>query len=125
MSRTDASQIGGVDLQTVRDWVLRFNARGPSGLIDGKAPGQAPKLDNDQRQALKEIVDLIQAEVGPVDLTADSTLQSRGLDSLEVMRLLFKIEVRYDIVLQEEDGDDLRTVGDLAALVVRRIQERP
>lgn len=73
----------------------------------------------------QEIVDLIQAEVGPVDLTADSTLQSRGLDSLEVMRLLFKIEVRYDIVLQEEDGDDLRTVGDLAALVVRRIQERP
>jgi acyl carrier protein len=73
----------------------------------------------------QEIVDLIQAGVGPVDLTADSTLQSRGLDSLEVMRLLFKIEVRYDIVLQEEDGDDLRTVGDLAALVVRRIQERP
>ena len=61
MSRTDASQIGGVDLQTVRDWVLRFNARGPSGLIDGKAPGQAPKLDNRQRQALKEIV-----ESGPI-----------------------------------------------------------
>src|ERR1700675_82417 len=61
VSRTDASQIGGVDLQTVRDWVLRFNARGPSGLIDGKAPGQAPKLDNDQRQALKEIV-----ESGPI-----------------------------------------------------------
>lgn len=73
----------------------------------------------------QEIIDLVRAEVGAVDLTADSTLQSRGLDSLKVMRLLFKIEARYDIVLQEEDGDDLRTVGDLAALVLRRVQERP
>ena len=28
-SRTDASRIGGVGLQIIRDWVLRFNARGP------------------------------------------------------------------------------------------------
>ena len=73
----------------------------------------------------QEIVDLIQAEVGPVDLTADSTLQSQGLDSLKVMSLVFKIEVRYDILLEEGDADDLRTVGDLADLVVLRIQERP
>ena len=33
------------------------------------------------------------------------------------MSLVFKIEERYDIVLDEEDADDLRTVGDLAALV--------
>ena len=33
-SRGDAARIGGVGLQTVRDWVLRFNARGPEGLID-------------------------------------------------------------------------------------------
>jgi len=39
-SRTDAARIGGVGLQTVRDWVLRFNARGPDGLIDGKALGR-------------------------------------------------------------------------------------
>jgi acyl carrier protein len=74
----------------------------------------------------REIIDLARADdVGVVDLTADSTLQSRGLDSLRVMSLLFKIEERYDIVLQEEDGDDLLTVGDLAALVVRRIREQP
>jgi len=30
---------GGVGIQTVRDWVLAFNAAGPEGLIDGKAPG--------------------------------------------------------------------------------------
>jgi putative transposase len=39
-SRGQAACIGGVDLQTIRDWVLRFNAGGPEGLIDGKAPGR-------------------------------------------------------------------------------------
>src|SRR5215211_8678868 len=42
-SRTRAARIGGVGLQTVRDWVVRFNARGPAGLIDGKAPGGPPE----------------------------------------------------------------------------------
>jgi acyl carrier protein len=73
----------------------------------------------------QEIIDLVVAEVGPVDLTADATLQSWGLDSLKVMSLVFKIEERYGIVLDEEDADDLRTVRDLATLVLRRIQERP
>jgi acyl carrier protein len=73
----------------------------------------------------QEIIDLVLAEVGAVDLTADSTLQSVGLDSLKVMSLIFKIEARYDLFLDEEDADDLRTVGDLAALVVRRIADQP
>jgi transposase len=60
-SRSDAARIGDVTLQSVRDWVLRFNARGPEGLIDGKAPGPKPKLDDAQRLALKEIV-----EQGPI-----------------------------------------------------------
>ena len=60
-SRSDAARVGGVGLQTVRDWVLRFNARGPAGLIDGKAPGNASKLDDAQRQALAAIV-----ERGPI-----------------------------------------------------------
>ncbi|EXS69156.1 helix-turn-helix domain-containing protein, partial [Sphingobium sp. Ant17] len=37
-NRSDAARIGGVTLQIVRDWVVRFNARGPAGLLDGKAP---------------------------------------------------------------------------------------
>src|SRR5689334_14079383 len=41
-SRTEAAQIGCVTLQIVRDWVLRFNARGPEGLLTGRAPG-APR----------------------------------------------------------------------------------
>src|SRR3954452_12664414 len=48
-SRTRAARIGGVGLQTLRDWVVRFNARGPDGLIDGKAPGNTCKLNDSQR----------------------------------------------------------------------------
>ena len=60
-TRADAARVGGVGLQTVRDWVLRFNARGPAGLIDGKAPGNPSKLDDAQRRALADIV-----ERGPI-----------------------------------------------------------
>jgi acyl carrier protein len=72
----------------------------------------------------QEIIDLVQAEVGAVDITADSTLQSRGLDSLRIMSLIFKIEDRYDIFLEDSDADHLLTVGDLAALVLRRVKEQ-
>jgi transposase len=56
-SRTTAARIGGVGLQIVRDWVVRFNARGPTGLLDGKAPGKRPRLNDAQRQALAETVE--------------------------------------------------------------------
>jgi acyl carrier protein len=72
----------------------------------------------------QQIIDLLGKDLGVVDLTADSSLQSQALDSLEVMVLVFKIEEHYDVVLDEEDADDLRTVGDLAALVVRRIEQQ-
>ena len=60
-ARSAAAAIGGVGLQTVRDWVLRFNAKGPAGLVTGKAPGQQPRLDEAQRAALRQIV-----EDGPI-----------------------------------------------------------
>lgn len=60
-TRSDAARVGGVGLQTVRDWVLRFNQAGPEGLIDGVAPGGVPLLDDGQRRALAEIV-----ESGPI-----------------------------------------------------------
>src|ERR1700751_3625047 len=59
--RTEAAAIGGVTLQIVRDWVMRFNARGPDGLLDGKAPGKSSILGDAPRQALVEIV-----ERGPI-----------------------------------------------------------
>jgi len=50
-TRTETAKIGGVGLQIIRDWVVRFNARGPDGLLNGKSPGQAPKLTDVQRPA--------------------------------------------------------------------------
>lgn len=47
-SRGEAARIGGVTLQIVRDWVLKFNALGPEGLIDRKRPGQPPRLSDAQ-----------------------------------------------------------------------------
>ena len=59
-SRSEAARVGGVTLQIVRDWVLRFNAEGPAGLIDRKAPGKPPRLTSEQRAALAQAV-----EAGP------------------------------------------------------------
>ena len=60
-SRNEAAKLGGVGLQVVRDWVLRFNTSGPDGLIDRKPPGSSPKLNAAQRRALAEKV-----ERGPI-----------------------------------------------------------
>ena len=60
-SRSEAAKIGGVTLQIVRDWVLKFNVDGPEGLIDRKAPGQPPKLNNEQRAAIAQMI-----EDGPI-----------------------------------------------------------
>jgi transposase len=56
-SRTEAAKIGGVTLQIVRDWVLKFNANGPDGLIDRKAPGQPPRLTDEHRRALAAMIE--------------------------------------------------------------------
>jgi transposase len=56
-SRSEAAAIGGVGLQTVRDWVLRLNRDGPTGLVNGKAPGKAALLDDAQRERLRQLVD--------------------------------------------------------------------
>jgi len=55
--RTQAAEIGGVTLQVVRDWVLRFNAQGPDGLVDRKAPGQPSRLTGEHRAALARAID--------------------------------------------------------------------
>ncbi len=60
-SRTEAAEAGCVTLQVVRDWVLRFNAHGPEGLIDRKAPGHPPRLNDEHRAALAAMV-----ENGPI-----------------------------------------------------------
>lgn len=60
-TRTEAARIGGVTLQIVRDWVMKFNASGPAGLIDRKAPGPQPRLNGQHRAALAAII-----ESGPI-----------------------------------------------------------
>jgi transposase len=59
-TRSEAARLGSVTLQVVRDWVLRFNAAGPPGLVDRKAPGQPPRLSEAQRAALAAMI-----EAGP------------------------------------------------------------
>jgi len=60
-SRTEAARIGGVTLQIVRDWVVKFNAHGPDGLIDRKAPGQPSRLNDTHRAAIARMI-----ESGPI-----------------------------------------------------------
>ena len=60
MSRAEAAKIGGMDRQTLRDWVHRFNSAGPDGLVDQWAPGPPSRLSPEQRAELARIV-----ETGP------------------------------------------------------------
>ena len=89
MSREEAARIGGMDRQTLRDWVHAFNAQGPDGLVNRKAPGAKPKLSPAQRA---EIVALV--EVGP-DPATDVVVRWRCVDLKRI------IKARYHIDLDE------------------------
>jgi len=107
-SRGDAARIGGVTLQSVRDWVLRFNAQGPEGLIAIKAPGPQPKLDDAQRLALKEIV-----EAGPIS-AAHGVVRWRLVDLAQWLYDKFAFSL------------DETTVGrELTAMGFRKLSARP
>ncbi len=73
-SRGSAASIGGVGRQIIRDWVERFNAKGPDGLVTRKAPGATSKLNDAQRAALARVV-----EVGP-DPDVDDVVRWRLVD---------------------------------------------
>jgi putative transposase len=55
--RAEAAAIGLMDRQTLRDWVVRFNAEGAEGLIDKTSPGRPPKLTPAQKQELRQVVE--------------------------------------------------------------------
>jgi len=84
-SRTEAARLGGMDRQTLRDWVHRFNAEGADGLLDRKAPGPAPKLTSKQKAALAELV-----ETGP-DPQVHGVVRWRRIDLKEVIREWFGV----------------------------------
>src|SRR5881227_3099274 len=56
MDRATAARLAGMDRQTLRDWVHRYNADGIAGLCNRPAPGRRPKLSEGQMAALKAVV---------------------------------------------------------------------
>jgi transposase len=107
-SRSDAARISGVTLQSIRDWVLRFNASGPEGLIDLKAPGPRTKLSDAQRLALKEIV-----EQGPIP-SVHGVVRWRLIDLVQWLYEEFGVSL------------DETTVGrELKAMGYRKLSARP
>jgi transposase len=107
-SRTEAAKLGGVGLQTVRDWVLAFNAEGPSGLIDGKAPGNPSLLNDHQRRALLQIV-----ESGPIP-AIHGVVRWRLIDLMQWVFEEFGISVSKQTMSRE-----------LRALNFRKLSARP
>ncbi len=107
-SRAEAARIGGVGLQIVRDWVVKFNARGPDGLIDRKAPGPLPRLNATQRQALATMV-----ESGPIP-AVHGVVRWRLVDLAQWVWGEFRIAISAQTVSRE-----------VRALGYRKLSVRP
>ncbi len=86
MSRAEAARVGGMDRQTLRDWVHRFNAQGPEGLKDNRRRGNPRRLSKAQLEALSEIV-----ETGP-DRAVDGVVRWRRIDLQRVVSERFGID---------------------------------
>jgi len=107
-SRGEAATCCGMDRQSLRDWVHRYNAEGLEGLRNRTAPGAKPRLSPEQEQEVAELV-----RKGP-DLAEHGVVRWRRIDLARV------IERRYGVKLAE------RSVGDLLRrLGFRRISVRP
>jgi transposase len=108
MDRKRAALTCGMDRQTLRDWVHRYNTEGLSGLSNRKAPGRQPRLSAEQRQELATLV-----ENGP-DPETDGVVRWRRID------LQRKIEAMFGVAMHE------RTVSkQLAQLGFVRLSVRP
>ncbi len=107
-SRTDAAATCGMDRQTLRDWVHRYNAEGLAGLVNRRAPGPTARLLTEQEAAVERWV-----EQGP-DLERDGVVRWRCRDLQERIRREFKVSLHE------------RTVGKLLTkLRFRRLSVRP
>ncbi len=107
-SRAEAASACGMDRQTLRDWVHRYNAEGIAGLSDARRSGRPTALSDAQMQELKELV-----LAGP-DLANDGVVRWRCIDLRAV------IAARYEVVVHE------RTVGKLLRRMgLTRLQPRP
>jgi transposase len=107
-SRCAAADVGGVGLQTVRDWVLRFNANGPLGLLDGKAPGPRPVLGAEHKQALAAVI-----EQGPIPA-------SHGVVRWRIVDLIQWLFDEYGVSVSKQTlSRELRAMG------YRKLTARP
>ena len=108
VDRKSAAESCGMDRQTLRDWVHRYNADGLDGLHDLKTPGPTPKLTAEQQAELARLV-----EVGP-DPARHGVVRWRRVD------LRDELQRRFGVALHE------RSVGKvLAKLGYRRLSVRP
>lgn len=106
--RKVAAETCGMDRQTLRDWVHRYNAEGLEGLSNRRSPGPSPRLSSAQKEELARMV-----REGP-DPAVDGVVRWRRVD------LQRRIEARFGVAMHE------RTVGkQLAGLGFRRLSVRP
>jgi transposase len=91
-SREDAAKMGGMDRQTLRDWVIRFNEQGPEGLINIPSPGVPPKLGKKQRAFLHRLV-----EDGPIP-AVHGVVRWRACDLIMQLHEEFGISVSDDTI---------------------------
>jgi transposase len=85
--RLEAARQASVTPQIVRDWVARFNADGPDGLIDRTAPGRVPKLNAEQLGAL-----LARVEAGPMP-AVDGVVRWRIVDLVQWVFEEFRVSL--------------------------------
>ena len=79
LSREDAARLGGMDRQTLRDWVHRFNDEGPEGLVNRPAPGNARRLTPAQEGELAQWVEAGPASAGLAHLARWRCLDLQAL----------------------------------------------
>jgi len=91
-ARQEAAKIGGMDRQTLRDWVIRFNEQGPDGLINKASPGAPGKLTNEHKAFLARLV-----EDGPIP-AIDGVVRWRACDLIMRLHQEFGISVSDDTV---------------------------
>jgi transposase len=96
MSREAAARLAGMDRQTLRDWVHRFNDEGAAGLVNRPAPGNPRRLTPAQEAELAEFVESGPASAGLGHLARWRCIDLKGL-----------IEERWGVRYHE------RTIGKL------------
>ena len=107
-SRSEAARIGGVTLQIVRDWVVKFNAHGPEGLIDRKPPGPPSRLTDAHRTAL-----MARLDAGPIP-SVHGVVRWRLVDLIQWLWEEFRVTISKPTLSRE-----------VRALGYRKLSARP